>query len=220
MAQIVNASPPSKARAKLPLLERLHRVLERFLQSQKHTKKTRNKGLLALLQLLRQYSMGAGDVPLGMRAQEPVFPLCTLNRGVRCLCLQPELVVACGICWPWGLLGVCLTGRKVFYKIILLYPSVLCWRPARHRLRRKALCRLRAPERPASTNPKIRWSFWRADRFLCCLYVHQGGEGLCLAYWPPKRKVPRLPCLYLPALRWFRGREGCVIQKPLKAQVV
>lgn len=75
MAQIVNASPQSKARAKLPLLERLHRVLERFLQSQKHTKKTRNKGLLALLQLLRQYSMGAGGMPLGMRAQEPVLPV-------------------------------------------------------------------------------------------------------------------------------------------------
>lgn len=75
MAQIVNASPQSKARAKLPLLERLHRVLERFLQSQKHIKKTRNKGLLALLQLLRQYSMGAGGMPLGMRAQEPVLPV-------------------------------------------------------------------------------------------------------------------------------------------------
>ena len=68
MAQIVNASPQSKARAKLPLLER-------FLQSQQHTKNTRNKGLLALLQLLRQYSMGAGDVPLGMKAQEPVLPV-------------------------------------------------------------------------------------------------------------------------------------------------
>ncbi|GCD51744.1 hypothetical protein [Acetobacter pasteurianus] len=75
MAQIVNASSQSKARAKLPLLERLHRVLERFLQSQKRTKKTRNKGLLALLQLLRQYSMGAGGVPLGMRTQEPVLPV-------------------------------------------------------------------------------------------------------------------------------------------------
>lgn len=81
MAQIVNASPQSKARAKLPLLERLHRVLERFLQSQKHTKKTRNKGLLALLQLLRQYSMGAGTMPLGMRAQEPVLPAVHALQG-------------------------------------------------------------------------------------------------------------------------------------------
>ncbi|GCD57938.1 hypothetical protein WSS15_24330 [Acetobacter pasteurianus] len=81
MAQIVNASPKSKVRVKPPLLERLHRVLERFLQSQKHTKKTRNKGLLELLQLLRQYSMGAGGVPLGMRAQEPVLPVVHALQG-------------------------------------------------------------------------------------------------------------------------------------------
>ncbi|MGF1275756.1 hypothetical protein [Acetobacter pasteurianus] len=79
MAQIVNASPQSKARAKLPLLECLRRVLERFLQSQKHTKKSRNKGLLALLQLLHQYSMGAGHAPLGMR--EPVLPVAHALQG-------------------------------------------------------------------------------------------------------------------------------------------
>lgn len=90
MAQIVNASSQSKARAKLPLLERLHRVLERFLQSQKRTKKTRNKGLLALLQLLRQYSMGAGGVPLGMRTQEPVLPVVHALPGgcAACVCSQ------------------------------------------------------------------------------------------------------------------------------------
>lgn len=79
MAQTVNTLPQSKVRATLPLQERLRRVLERFLQSQKHTKKSRNKGLLALLQLLRQYSMGAGHAPLGMRA--PVLPVAHALQG-------------------------------------------------------------------------------------------------------------------------------------------
>lgn len=80
MAQTVNTLLQSKVRATLPLLERLRRVLERFLQSQKHTKKSRNKGLLALLQLLRQYSMGAGHAPLGMRA--PVLPVAHALQGI------------------------------------------------------------------------------------------------------------------------------------------
>ncbi|WP_339077674.1 hypothetical protein QQM41_03165 [Acetobacter sp. AC2005] len=80
MAQTVNTLPQSKARATLPLQERLRRVLERFLQSQKHTKKSRNKGLLALLQLLRQYSMGAEHAPLGMRA--PVLPVAHALQGI------------------------------------------------------------------------------------------------------------------------------------------
>ncbi|ARW47002.1 MULTISPECIES: hypothetical protein [Acetobacter] len=79
MAQTVNTLPQSKARATLPLLERLRRVLERFLQSQKHTKKAKNKELLALLQLLRQYSMGAEHAPLGMRA--PVLPVAHALQG-------------------------------------------------------------------------------------------------------------------------------------------
>ncbi|KDE20617.1 hypothetical protein AZ09_03995 [Acetobacter aceti 1023] len=79
MAQTVNTLPQSKARATLPLLERLRRVLERFMQSQKHTKKAKHKGLLALLQLLRQYSMGAGYAPLGMRA--PVLPVVHALQG-------------------------------------------------------------------------------------------------------------------------------------------
>lgn len=79
MAQTVNTLPQSKACATLPLLERLRRVLERFLQSQKHTKKAKNKELLALLQLLRQYSMGAEHAPLGMRA--PVLPVAHALQG-------------------------------------------------------------------------------------------------------------------------------------------
>ncbi|ARW09750.1 hypothetical protein [Acetobacter ascendens] len=89
MAKTVNTSPQSKARATLPLLERLRRVLEHFMQPHTRAKKTKSKGLLALLQLLCQYSMGAGYMPLAMGCGNLCFLLCTLRWGLRRLCLRP-----------------------------------------------------------------------------------------------------------------------------------
>ncbi|KAA8392327.1 hypothetical protein FKW19_15005, partial [Acetobacter sp. DmW_125128] len=83
MAKIVNTLPHSRARATLPLLERLRRVLERFMQPHAQVKKKEHKGLLALLHLLHQYSLGGVHMPLGAGAQKPVFsvPLSALGAG-------------------------------------------------------------------------------------------------------------------------------------------
>ncbi|MGD7069020.1 hypothetical protein [Acetobacter sp. AAB5] len=83
MAKIVNTLPHSRERATLPLLERLRRVLERFMQPHAQVKKKEHKGLLALLHLLHQYSLGGVHMPLGAGAQNPVFsvPLPALGSG-------------------------------------------------------------------------------------------------------------------------------------------
>lgn len=89
MAKTVNTSPQSKARATLPLLERLRRVLEHFMQPHTRAKKTKSKGLLALLQLLCQYSMGAGYMPLAMGVRKPVFSVVHSALGAAPPVLTP-----------------------------------------------------------------------------------------------------------------------------------
>ncbi|KAA8384398.1 hypothetical protein FKW31_12665 [Acetobacter sp. DmW_136] len=83
MAKIVNTLPHSSARATLPLLERLRHVLERFMQPHAQVKKKEHKGLLALLHLLHQYSLGGVHMPLGAGEQKSVFsvPLPALGAG-------------------------------------------------------------------------------------------------------------------------------------------
>lgn len=83
MAKIVNTLPHSRGRADLPLLERLRRVLERFMQNNAHAKNKKNKGILELLKILNQYSIAMLHMSLAVGRREPDFSIPLPTSGAE-----------------------------------------------------------------------------------------------------------------------------------------